>query len=182
LLASGWNRKEPQQARVCRSDNQISTPIQSPGSDLVWAIAQRDQLRAQLEAAEREIAQLKRLIGGIYTYANDRSQDAELLHAGEGLNEAVCTALRVTINDVTISEIVAILEELQFPIKHHQNPLGSVYTAVTRLLSEAEAVAGEPRDGKKTYRWVRAKTRVVSSPDFLSQVVQQARDKKRRSG
>ena len=164
---------------MCMPEALYREVLRRARNDLVIAIAQRDELRGRLEAAEREIAQLKRLVGGIYSYAIDHSEDSELLPAGEGLKEAVCTALRATINDVTISEIVGILEELQFPIKQHQNPLGSVYTTVTRLLSEGEVVAGEPRNGKKTYRWVRAKRLVVSTDVWLDQLM---REKKRRSG
>jgi hypothetical protein len=114
-------------------------------NDLANAIGKRREWLVQLEATEREIAQLKRLIGGIYAYADESSQDDDLLSAGEGLKEAICTALRAASLDVTISEILAILKELQFPIEHHQNPLGSVYTTVTRLIAEGEVVGGEPK-------------------------------------
>ena len=39
------------------------------------------------------------------------------------------------------------------PIESHQNPLGSVYTTVTRLVADGDVVPGEPRGQKKTYRW-----------------------------
>jgi hypothetical protein len=132
-------------------------------NDLANAIGKRRECLARLEATEREIAQLKRLIGGIYAYADESSQDDELLSAGEGLKEAICTALRAASQDVTISEILGILKELQFPIEHHQNPLGSVYTTVTRLMAEGEVVAGEPKNEKKTYRWVQAKLKLPLS-------------------
>ena len=63
--------------------------------------------------------------------------------------------------DVTISEILDILKELQFPIERHQNPLGSVYTTVTRLMAEGEVVAGEPEGEKKTYRWSRTMLKIA---------------------
>src|SRR5271170_4169776 len=100
-------------------------------NDLAIAIEKRRGLVASLEASENEIAQLKRLIGGIYAYADQIDEVGELLCAGEGLKEAICTALRAASGDVTISEILDILKELQFPIERHQNPLGSVYTDVT---------------------------------------------------
>jgi len=123
-------------------------------NDLVLAVEKRRGLLERLEATEKEIAQLKRLIAGIYTY-DQRQEDGDLLCAGEGLKEAVCTALRGTKQDVTISEILDTLKELQFPIERHQNPLGSIYTTVTRLMAEGEVVAGEPKNEKKTYRWAR---------------------------
>ena len=123
-------------------------------NELVSAVEKRRGLFERLEATEKEIAQLKRLIAGIYAY-DQWQEDGDLLCAGEGLKEAVCTALRGTNQDVTISDILDILKELQFPIERHQNPLGSVYTTVTRLMAEGEVVAGEPKNEKKTYRWAR---------------------------
>jgi hypothetical protein len=129
--------------------------IKRARNDLALAVEKRGGLLATLEATEKEIAQLKRLIGGIYAYADQTQELDDLLCAAEGLKEAICTALRATSQDVTISEILGILKELQFPIERHQNPLGSVYTSVTRLMTEGEVVAGEPKDEKKTYRWAR---------------------------
>lgn len=142
---------------MCMDESPYRELLKRARNDLANAIGKRRKLLAQLEGAEREIAQLKRLIGGIYAYADESSQHDDLLSAGKGLKEAICTALRAASQDVTISEILAILKELQFPIEHHQNPLGSVYTTVTRLIVEGEAVAGEPKDERKTYRWAQAK-------------------------
>ncbi len=126
-------------------------------NDLAEAIGKRRALAALLETTEKEIAQLRRLIPGIYAYAGESLElGDDSLAAGEGLKEATCAALRSADEDVTISEILAILKELQFPIELHQNPLGSVYTTVTRLMTEGEVVPGKPRDEKKTYRWARA--------------------------
>lgn len=122
-------------------------------NDLASAISKRRQLQELLETTEKEIAQLKRLIGGVHAYVDESEQSEDLEQTGEGLKQAVCTALRAANQDVTMSDIVAILKELQFPIESHQNPLGSVYTTVTRLVTDGEVVAGEPRDQKKTYRW-----------------------------
>lgn len=133
----------------------------------------------ELEETENEIAQLKRLIGGIYAYV-ERVDDENELCAGDGLKEAIGTALRSTSEDVTISEILGILKELQFPIEHHQNPLGSVYTTVTRLMEEGEVVAGETKDEKKTYR--RARINLKIPPHKLSGILPVTfRDNKRRS-
>jgi hypothetical protein len=96
---------------------------------------------------------LKRLIGGIHAYVDESEASDDLAQKGEGLKEAVCTALRAADHDVTVSDILAILKELQFPIESHQNPLGSVYTTVTRLVADGDIVPGEPRSQKKTYRW-----------------------------
>jgi len=126
-------------------------------NDLATAIRKRGELLAYLETAETEIAQLKRLIGGIHAYVDESPKRDELLSAGEGLRGAIRTALRAATQDVTISEILAILKELQFPIEQHQNPLGSVYTTVTRLVAEGEVVEAEPKAQKKTYRWALAK-------------------------
>jgi hypothetical protein len=143
-------------------------------NDLADAIGKRRALLAQLETTEREIAQLRRLIGGIYAYAGESSEHGDLLSVGEGLKEAICAALRSANEDVTISEILGILKELQFPIEHHQNPLGSVYTTVTRLMTEGEVVAGKLKDEKKTYRWARAKLNFPLSPEVwprLNQII-----------
>lgn len=111
--------------------------------------------------------------------------DENELCAGDGLKEAICTALRSTSEDVTISEILGILKELQFPIEHHQNPLGSVYTTLTRLMEEGEVVAGAPKDEKKTYRWTRSNLKI--SPQKLSDILPAMgqvftfKDSKRRS-
>jgi hypothetical protein len=150
-------------------------------NDLAIAVERRRGLLASLEATEKEIAQLKRLIGGIYAYA-DRIDEHNELCAGEGLKEAICTALRATSDDVTISEILAILKELQFPIERHQNPLGSVYTTVTRLMAEGEVVAGEPKGEKKTYRWALTKLKTGYPIDILRQIGQlvPAKEGKRR--
>jgi len=152
-------------------------------TDLALAVEKRRDLLAGLEATESEIAQLKRLIGGIYAYV-DRIDEHSELCAGEGLKDAICTALRATREDVTISEILGILKELQFPIEGHQNPLGSVYTTVTRLMAEGEIVAGEPKGEKKTYRWARTKLKIGSITDLVPQMSQLliAKDRKRRSG
>ena len=141
-------------------------------NDLATAVEKRRGLLASLEATEKEIAQLKRLIGGIYVYAEQMEAPGELLCAGEGLKEAVCTALRAASGDVAISEIVDILKELQFPIEHHQNPIGSVYTTVTRLIAEGEVVAGEPKGETKTYRWARAKLKVARFSDIFPDIGQ----------
>jgi hypothetical protein len=152
-------------------------------NDLANAIGKRRERLAQLEAAEREIAQLKLLIGGIYAYADESSQHGDLLCAGEGLKEAICTALRAASQDVTISEIMAILKELQFPIERHQNPLGSVHTTVTRLMAEGEVVPGEPKDEKKTYRWAQAKLKFpfpyLEVSPRLNQILEAKRSGKR---
>lgn len=137
-------------------------------TDLAQAVEKRRVLLARLEATEKEIAQLKRLIGGIYAYADQTQEHENLLCAGEGLKEAICTALRATSQDVTISEILGILRELQFPIERHQNPLGSVYTTVTRLMAEGEVVAGEPKEAKKTYRWARTQLKRPQDADVLA--------------
>src|SRR5215471_2479119 len=129
-------------------------------ADLGDAIRRRNDLLALLESAEKEIAQLKRLIGGVHTYVDESATHDGLLEAGEGLKGAICTALRAANQDVTISDILSILRELQFPIETHQNPLGSIYTTVTRLVADGEVFPGEPRDDKKTYRW----GRVIDSP------------------
>lgn len=140
-------------------------------NDLALAMKKRRALAARLEATEKEIAQLKRLIGGIYAYAEEIAEQDESLCAGEGLKEAICTALRGTAEDVTISDIVAILKELQFPIERHQNPLGSVYTTVTRLMADGQVKAGEPKGDKKTYRWAGTKLKVVQFPDVPQEMM-----------
>jgi uncharacterized coiled-coil protein SlyX len=149
-------------------------------NDLALAVEQRQVLVARLEAMEKEIAQLKRLIGGIYA---DQTQElGDLLCAGEGLKEAICTALRAASQDVTVSEILGILKELQFPIERHQNPLGSVYTTLTRLMADGEVVAGEPKDEKKTYRWA-AQLKLAQFTDSLIRQVKvvPSGDNKKRS-
>jgi hypothetical protein len=125
-------------------------------ADLGSAIAKRNDLLERLEATEKEIAQLKRLIGGVHAYVDESERQEDLLEANEGLKGAVCTALRAANRDVTISDILSILQELQFPIESHQNPLGSIYTTVTRLVADGEVFPGEPLGDKKTYRWARA--------------------------
>jgi hypothetical protein len=122
-------------------------------TDLASAISKRNRLLGVLEGTEKEIAQLKRLIGGIHAYVDESEKSDAVGQTGEGLKEAVCTALRAANHDVTISEILAILRELQFPIESHQNPLGSVYTTVTRLVADGDVLLGEPQGQKKTYRW-----------------------------
>ena len=122
-------------------------------ADLAAAISKRNRLLEVFEITEREIAQLKRLIGGVHAYVDESEQGDDLAQTGEGLKEAVRMALRAANQDVTISAILAILKELQFPIESHQNPLGSVYTTVTRLVTDGEVVSGEPQGQKKTYRW-----------------------------
>ena len=122
-------------------------------TDLAGALRRRNRLLELLEITEREIAQLKRLLGGIHAYVDESEKGDDLLQTGEGLKEAICTALRAANQDVTISDILGILKELQFPIESHQNPLGSIYTTVTRLVTDGEVVSGEPRGEKKTYRW-----------------------------
>jgi hypothetical protein len=122
-------------------------------TDLASAISKRNRLLEVLEATEKEIAQLKRLIGGIHAHVDESEKSDDVGQTGEGLKEAVCTALRAANHDVTISEILAILRELQFPIESHQNPLGSVYTTVTRLVADGDVLPGEPQGQKKTYRW-----------------------------
>lgn len=151
-------------------------------TDLATAVEKRRRLLASLEATEKEIAQLKRLIGGIYAYA-DRIDEASELCSGEGLKEAIRTALRATSEDVTISEILGILKELQFPIERHQNPLGSVYTTVTRLMTEGEVVAGESKGEKKTYRWARTQLKLGQFTDGLLAVgpLVTLKDSKKRS-
>jgi hypothetical protein len=149
-------------------------------NDLAIAIQKRRALKASLEDTENEIAQLKRLIGGIHAYVEQVDREDELC-AGDGLKEAICTALRSTSEDVTISEILGILKELQFPIEQHQNPLGSVYTTVTRLMEEGDVVAGEPKHEKKTYRWARINLKVSSLKltDILPSLVVTVGSKKR---
>ena len=151
-------------------------------NDLAIAVERRRRLLATLEATEKEIAQLKRLIGGIYAYADQIDERNELC-AGEGLKEAICTALRATSEDVTISDILGILKELQFPIERHQNPLGSVYTTVTRLMAEGEVVAGEPKSEKKTYRWAQTRSKIGSLNDILAEIGQvvTVKESKKRS-
>ena len=174
---------------MCMAESVYQELLKRARNDLADAIRKRHELLAQLEAAEREIAQLKRLIGGIHAYADESSKHDDLLSAGEGLKEAICTALRAASQDATISQIVDILKELQFPIEHHQNPLGSVYTTVTRLMAEGEVVAGEPKDEKKTYRWALAKfSHGLKSPlpcisgwPGLNKVLE-VKKRKRRSG
>lgn len=125
-------------------------------ADLGTAVGKRNLLLADLETVEKEIAQLKRLIGGVHAYLDESDKQDDLLFGGEGLKEAICTAFLAATQDATISDILSILKELQFPIETHQNPLGSIYTTVTRLVADGNVVSGEPRDGKKTYRWKRA--------------------------
>jgi len=153
-------------------------------NDLADAIRKRRALLEQLEATEREIAQLRRLIPGIYAYAGESSEHVDLLSVGEGLKEAICAALRSANEDVTISEILVILKELQFPIERHQNPLGSVYTTVTRLMTEGEVVAGKPKDDKNTYRWTRGQFGFPLSHGVLSRVDQiiKIKGNKKKSG
>jgi hypothetical protein len=93
-------------------------------TDLASAISRRNRLLEVFEATEKEIAQLKRLIGGTHAYVDESDKSDDVGQTGEGLKEAVCTALRAANHDVTISEILAILRELQFPIESHQSPLG----------------------------------------------------------
>jgi hypothetical protein len=122
-------------------------------ADLGAAMSNRNRLLEQLEATEKEIAQLKRLIGGVHAYVDESERQESLLEANEGLKGAICTALRAANQDVTISDLLSILKELQFPIESHQNPLGSIYTTVTRLVADREVFPGEPRGDKRTYRW-----------------------------
>jgi hypothetical protein len=140
-------------------------------NDLAIAVQKRHGLLATLEATEKEIAQLKRLIGGIYAYADQIDAHSELC-AGEGLKEAICTALRATSEDVTISDILGILKDLQFPIERHQNPLGSVYTTMTRLMAEGDVVAGQPKGEKKTYRWAQTRSKIGYWTDILAEIGQ----------
>jgi hypothetical protein len=122
-------------------------------ADLADAMSKRSRLLQLFEVTEKEIAQLKRLIGGLHAYIDESEASDELGQKGAGLKEAVRTALRAATHNVTISEILAILKELQFPIESHQNPLGSIYTTVMRLVADGDVVLGEPRGQKKTYRW-----------------------------
>jgi hypothetical protein len=140
-------------SRLCMSESLYREVLKRARTDLASAISKRNRLLELVEDAEKEMAQLKRLIGGIHAYVDESEASGDLAQRGEGLKEAVCTALRAANHDVTISEIVAILKELQFPIESHQNPLGSVYTTVTRLVADGDVVPGEPRGQKKTYRW-----------------------------
>jgi hypothetical protein len=150
-------------------------------ADLANAVEKRRSLLTALEETEKEIAQLKRLIGGIYACADRIDVHSELC-AGEGLKDAVCTALRSATEDVTISGIIGHLEELQFPVQRHQNPLGSVYTTVMRLMAEGEVVAGEPQDEKKTYRWARTELKGRYFARALPQIqVVTMRESKKRS-
>ena len=92
--------------------------------DLGDAMEKRNQLQALLEATEKEIAQLKRLIGGIHAYVDESEKLGDLLETDEGLKGAICTALRAANQDVTISDILSILQELQFPIESQSEPAG----------------------------------------------------------
>jgi hypothetical protein len=155
-------------SELCMEKSTYHELMKRARNDLAIAIESRRALVTRLEETESEIAQLKRLIGGIYAYVEQADDENELC-AGDGLKEAICTALRSTSEDVTISEILGILKELQFPIEHHQNPLGSVYTTVTRLMEEGEVVAGQPKDEKKTYRWARINLKI--SPHKVSDIL-----------
>jgi hypothetical protein len=136
-------------------------------ADLATAISKRNHLLELFEATEKEIAQLKRLIGGLHAYVDESAKSDDW--AQSGLKDAVCTALLAANHDVTISDILAVLKELQFPIERHQNPLGSVYTTVSRLMADGAVVPGEPRGYKKTYRW-RGPTirRIVDTTEMAS--------------
>jgi hypothetical protein len=138
---------------LCMGESLYREVLKRARTDLATAIGKRNRLLELFEETEKEIAQLKRLIGGIHAYVDESAKTDDMSQTGEGLKEAVCTALRAANHDVTISEILAILKELQFPIESHQNPMGSVYTTVTRLVAGGDVVPGEPRGQKKTYRW-----------------------------
>lgn len=138
---------------VCMKQSLYREVLKRARTDLASAISERNRLLELFEATEKEIAQLKRLIGGIHAYVDESEKSDDFGQGGEGLKEAVCTALRAANHDVTISEILAILKELQFPIESHQNPVGSVYTTVTRLVADGDVLPGEPHGQKKTYRW-----------------------------
>jgi hypothetical protein len=140
-------------------------------ADLADAMRKRNDLLARLETVEKDIAQLKRLIGGVHAYVDESEQSNDLAQTGEGLKEAVCTALRAANEDATISDILSILKELQFPIDSHQNPLGSIYTTVTRLVSDGQVVSGEPRDDKKTYRWALRFPQSAETRQLVSELV-----------
>ena len=70
-------------------------------TDLASAISKRNRLLEVLEATEKEIAQLKRLIGGIHAYVDKSEKGDDVGQTGEGLKKAVCTALRAADHDMS---------------------------------------------------------------------------------
>jgi hypothetical protein len=129
------------------------------------AIKEYDQLKAQRDAIETRLAQLRLIIsnlGELCDLPGERRQSS-----GLGLTDACRSALRASLGGLTAAQVRERLASLGIDSNQYSNLLASIHIVLKRLAAAGEIWTYKAKDGKQVYAWKRAAVPyAVSDPEL----------------
>ena len=140
----------------------------NPKDELVAAKSRLEELSAQRDALDVEIAKLKGRIAALSQLSDEEDAPTPNPVAFTGLTDACRTALQASKRPLSISGLKAMLDFFEFPTEQYVNPLANVQTTIRRMMDTGEVVTTELADGKTGYRWVAERSRARNKGRFQS--------------
>jgi len=111
------------------------------------AIEEYERLKAEREAIETRLAQLRQTIGALGPLCKLPQRDLP------GLTDACRSVLRAKMGGLTPVEVKAGLETLGLDLSNYSNPLASIHAVLKRLVKAGEAMKLKTRQKKTIYAW-----------------------------
>jgi hypothetical protein len=134
------------------------------------AIKEYDQLKAQRDAVETRLAQLRSIIsnlGALCGLPAERRPSPDL-----GLTDACRSALRASLGGLTAAQVRERLASLGIDSDQYSNLLASVHVVLKRLVAAGEVWTYKAKDGKQVYAWKRAAVPyAVNNPELATAIV-----------
>lgn len=141
-----------------KTENEYRTDLNEAQRHLGELLREREEIEVRIAKQKRRIAALAQLC------EDENELDKPLLLELGGMTEACSTVLRASRKEaINVTEILANLKELGFPLDGYKSPVASVTTTVNRLVESGVVkmfrVTGEGR----VYKWVGPKYGAPSS-------------------
>jgi hypothetical protein len=118
------------------------------------AIKEYERLKAERDAVETRLAQLRQIIAGLGPLCELPSKNAppplEL-----GLTDACRSALRASMSGLTAGDVRERIGGLGIDSDGYSNLLASIHIVLKRLVASGEVFSYRGRDGKPVYAWKR---------------------------
>jgi len=118
------------------------------------AIKEFERLKAQNEAVETRLAQLRQIISTLGTLCDLPA--APVAPPELGLTDAVRSVLRASVAGLTPVEVRDRLGSFGIDLAVYSNPLASIHIVLKRLTTGGELWSYRAPGGKQTYVWKRA--------------------------
>ena len=115
---------------------------------------QRDGLNHRIAGLEKTIEGLQALCGPIPKKPPAVAEVAKAMVQRAGLTDVVRMALQASDDRLTLTQIITVLESINYPLGRLQNPRASIVVILSRLVpSEVERIV-EPNTIEPSFRWI----------------------------